>query len=224
MIRNNQKGFSAVEILIVTVAIGLIGAMGYFVYQRTQSNKAAPAEANTTADQTTAPQTDDEQKSTEERTYKGTRYASSKGAFSMELLNGWTVEQDTTYDYFFQYDTEKLEYDASKKPVIKTTDSSGAGGFIPGIKISVNKHNEAITKGDSFELDDGTTGICVQDVTTHKQDVNDLMRENVGNFISKNCYFKKGSLKMSASYSYYEKEPIDIKAIEAAFKTIQFEK
>jgi prepilin-type N-terminal cleavage/methylation domain-containing protein len=40
--KNNQKGFSVVEILIVIVIVGLIGVAGWFVYNR-QNDKQAPA-------------------------------------------------------------------------------------------------------------------------------------------------------------------------------------
>jgi prepilin-type N-terminal cleavage/methylation domain-containing protein len=46
----NQKGFSVVEILIVTVIIGLLGAVGWLVYDR-QNNKT-PETSNTQASTT----------------------------------------------------------------------------------------------------------------------------------------------------------------------------
>ncbi len=47
-INNKNSGFSVVELLIVFVVVGLIGGIGFFVYQRSnsqQSNKAAEAES-----------------------------------------------------------------------------------------------------------------------------------------------------------------------------------
>ena len=35
--KNNQKGFSVVEILIVIVVIGLIGTVGWLAYDRQKS-------------------------------------------------------------------------------------------------------------------------------------------------------------------------------------------
>lgn len=57
--KKNQKGFSAVEILISVVVIGLIGAVGWLVYDRQSASK------DTDNDQTTTTQ---EEKSEEETT------------------------------------------------------------------------------------------------------------------------------------------------------------
>lgn len=208
--KTNQKGFSAIEGILVLVIVGLIGFVGWYVWQsnKTMSDVTSDVTGKASSQSTAEP---DEQK------YVGKRYTSSMGAFSMELLNGWTVEEDTTYDYFFQYDVSKLKYDKAITPVVSKTDASGVGGYVPGIKVSVNEYNEEVNNDEKFILNDGTVGYCSKTVDESNED----MEDGLGSFISKECFFKKGSQKLSASYSYYEKQPLNVDAIEYSFKTIQ---
>lgn len=138
----------------------------------------------------------------------------------MTILNGWTVETDSTYDIIFQYSTDKLVYNKSVKPVLIETTASGVGGFVTGIRVSVNEYNTKVEQGDTFVLDDGTTGFCENTVTAKADDTLDLMRDDAGNFINKRCTFTKNGHNLEASYSYYEKEPINVEAVEYAFRTI----
>ncbi len=55
--KDNKKGFSIVEILIVIVFIGLISAVGWFVYDR-QNSKTNQEQANTTQNQTESQKTE----------------------------------------------------------------------------------------------------------------------------------------------------------------------
>lgn len=221
-IKTNQKGFSALEIVIVLAVVGVIAAVGWFIYSRQQDKKTNSTQTATTqtAAQTTTEKTEEP---ASEQKYKAKSYTSSKGAFSMDILNGWTVEEDTTYDYFFQYSVDKLTYAEAKEPTVKKTANSGVGGYVPGIKVSVNNNHEEITKGEKFTLDDGTVGYCKKTVTTSKDDPTGTMADDKGDFISKDCFFKKADQKLKASYSYYEKEPLDVESVEYAFKTITFE-
>ncbi len=221
-IKINQKGFSAVEIVIVLAVVGVIAAVGWFIYSKQQDKKTNSTQTATTqsAAQTTTEKTEEP---ASEQKYKAKSYTSSKGAFSMDILNGWTVEEDTTYDYFFQYSVDKLRYNEATEPTVKKTANSGIGGYVPGIKVSVNEYNEEITDGEKFTLNDGTVGYCKQTITTSKDDPIGKMADDKGDFISKGCFFKKANQKLNASYGYYEKEPLDVKSVEYAFKTITFE-
>ena len=62
----NQKGFSGVEILIVIVVVGLLGAVGWLVYDR-QNNKADNNEAVSTQE---TQQTNENADSTKDSDYK----------------------------------------------------------------------------------------------------------------------------------------------------------
>lgn len=221
--KNNQKGFSFIEIVIVLVIVGVIAGVGFFIYNKQQdknTNTAQTSATQNTATQSTSENTED---AVNEQTYKSKSYTSSKGAFSMNILNGWTVEEDTTYDYFFQYSVDKLKYTETIEPTVNKTANSGVGGYVSGIKVSINENHEEITKGEKFTLNDGTFGYCKKTVTTSKDDPIGTMADDKGDFISKDCFFKKSNQKLNASYSYYEKEPLEVEAVEYAFKTITFE-
>jgi prepilin-type N-terminal cleavage/methylation domain-containing protein len=53
----NQKGFSVVEILVVIVIVGLLGAVGWLVYDR-QQNKKSDSQTNTQVSQKTPEKSD----------------------------------------------------------------------------------------------------------------------------------------------------------------------
>lgn len=57
--KTNQKGFSIVEILIVLVVVGLLGTVGWLVYDR-QKDKTESKETTTQASQESTEQTDNE--------------------------------------------------------------------------------------------------------------------------------------------------------------------
>jgi len=50
--KNNQKGFSAVELLIIIVVVALLGGMGWLVWNRNKSEKKAQTEQSATSAQT----------------------------------------------------------------------------------------------------------------------------------------------------------------------------
>lgn len=51
--KTHQKGFSAIEILVVVVILGLVGAVGWLVYDRQQSNSDTKSEVSQTAEKET---------------------------------------------------------------------------------------------------------------------------------------------------------------------------
>lgn len=81
----NQKGFSVVEILIVIVVVGLLGAVGWLVYDRQKSPKQSATSQNTSEQTdkiqaTTNPSTDKE-------TIKTTTITNKK--FSVSIPSDW---------------------------------------------------------------------------------------------------------------------------------------
>lgn len=221
---NSQKGFSAVEGLLVVFVLALVGLGGWYAWSR-NSNRTQQTETvqnSTSNDSVSNSQTAANKPEGEEPTesYKGEPHTSSMGGFSMNVLNGWIVESDTTYDYLFQYSPAKLAYDEKMKPVVTETSSSGVGGYVSGIMISMSTTNIAVENGEPFALKDGTEGLCETTVSTKADDALGLMRDNAGNFINKRCSFTKNGHTVAASYSYYEKEPLDAAAVEYAFKSI----
>jgi hypothetical protein len=224
--KTSQKGFGTVPVLLIIFVLLGLGFAGYRVWdmQKKDVNKQDSTEqiASTTysniekSEETNVPS---------EAKYVGEIHTSSKGKFKMTVLNGWKIKTDTTYDYFFSYDTQYVKYDASKKPEITPTDASGVGGFVPGIMVSINEYNQDITHGDAFVLNDGTKGLCTSK-TYSEQELEEAngASSGQGKFVSKQCLFKKNDLKLQTIYGYYEKSPLDVESVEWAFKTIEIQK
>lgn len=104
--RHNQSGFSAIELILIILVVGLLGTVGWLVY-KTQNK--APVSTPTSSTQTSAPtantksqanQTTTEKKTTTKTVTLGT------ASYSFELPNGWAFKEITTLDTT----SEKLVY------------------------------------------------------------------------------------------------------------------
>ena len=88
--RVNQEGFSIVEILIVIFVVGLLGVVGWLVYDR--QNNMAPGTTKASNTQATTPQKDE---TSEVETVKKLN-ATSFSLDTSKLPKGWTVTNNTT--------------------------------------------------------------------------------------------------------------------------------
>lgn len=211
----NQQGFSMVLALLLTLVLVGLGFVGY----RVLSNKSDEPRQQEIAQQ--SDQKIEKKAEISEPQYLGVTHTSSLGKFKMTLLNGWKIQTDTTYDYFFSYNTDNVAYDASKKPVITSTDASGVGGYVPGIMVSVNQYNQDVTEGEVFTLNDGTEGLCLKNIISEKELEEGIGASGQGKFVSKRCLFEKNGLRLQTQYSYYEQSPLDVESVEWVFKTIE---
>lgn len=92
----NQKGFSVVEVLVVVIIVGLIGAVGWLVYDRQKEPQDA-AQNNQSTAQTPVEQTE---ASTEKDPYEGWKtYENSAPAFSFKYPGDWKTKAETSNDY-----------------------------------------------------------------------------------------------------------------------------
>lgn len=211
----NTRGFALIEALLIFVIVGALAGVGWYVYQRQNTDDS---DDSYTYGTNTPVEPEEEEANTDEVEYLSKTFTSYGSAFSMSVLNGWTLNSDTNGNFLFQYDVAQLTYDKNKEPQVNETDKSGVGGYVPGVKVSVNEFNEEINSGEKFVLNDGTTGYCKEDTFTAADDI----APGMGNFINKSCFFKKNNSKLSATYSYYQDEPLNAEAVEFAFKTIEF--
>jgi type II secretory pathway pseudopilin PulG len=94
--KNNEKGFSVVEILIVAVVVGLLGAVGWFVYDR-QSNGS---KSNQTSQQNSSEQTgtieQNQNSVNEENLIKTNTITNAK--FSVNLPSDWNYRSCMDHD------------------------------------------------------------------------------------------------------------------------------
>lgn len=134
-LRNNQKGFGTVEIILIVVIVALIGVVGWFVYKN--HNKTTPSStttANTTSftptKTTTTPKSVDPTVNWLE--YKATHY-------TIKFADGWVImKKQSSNDSFFTTDNNDLKYKAGQKAVVKDYVQSGPGEFTYGFYIDYN--------------------------------------------------------------------------------------
>jgi prepilin-type N-terminal cleavage/methylation domain-containing protein len=84
----NQKGFSVVEVLIVIVVVGLLGAVGWFIYDR-QKDKTSDSTATTSTTKTsTTPQTNE----TVDPYKDWQLYCDTRAKSCLKYPQGWNLE------------------------------------------------------------------------------------------------------------------------------------
>jgi Tfp pilus assembly protein PilE len=111
----NQKGFSVVEILIVVVVVGFIGAVGWLVYDR-QKSKTNDNQANT------------QSSGQKQATKSSSPYTFKELGVSMDILNGWEVKANPTQQegiHFYSWTVEKAGADGK----IELSSTGFRGGF-----------------------------------------------------------------------------------------------
>ncbi len=118
--KGNQKGFSAVEVLIVILVFGLVGAVGWFVYdrQKAKSNEQQP----------TSKISEQKQETTKEVTGKSSPYTFKELGITMEVLDGWEVKSNPTQSEgakFYSWTVQKPGADGK----IVLVSSGFRGGF-----------------------------------------------------------------------------------------------
>jgi hypothetical protein len=114
--KNNQKGFSAVEGLLILVIVGLIGFIGWYVWDKKQDDKKA-----SDTPQTTQQSGEAEQRPAEE-TANWLSYQPTDKEFAVKLADGWELEQRAGGSTeLFSNNNDQLALAAGKKAAVKVT-------------------------------------------------------------------------------------------------------
>lgn len=92
--KSNQKGFSVVEILIVIVVVGLLGAVGWLVYDRQKSPKQSETTQQSSSTQENLRPTNDKKEDQKLINAGWKVYTSEKLKISFEYPDGWTVKEE----------------------------------------------------------------------------------------------------------------------------------
>jgi hypothetical protein len=95
--KNNQKGFSVVEGLLVVIVLTLLGGVGYYVYESNQDNNAQKKSENSVVNKPSG-----QNSTTKENTIANEpinpswkTYTSSTQKISFEYPDGWFVREDS---------------------------------------------------------------------------------------------------------------------------------
>jgi cytoskeletal protein RodZ len=94
-ISKNEKGFSAVEIVMVVVIIALIGVVGWMVYKNHHRTSAASTTKSANSVKTTSSSTNSSTTKTNEASnpYAGWQtYTSKSGGYTIKYPSDWTIE------------------------------------------------------------------------------------------------------------------------------------
>lgn len=108
--KSNQKGFGVVEILIIIVVVGLLGAVGWLVYDRQKSN---------TADSQTATQESEQQEETPKQEAK------------LNVPEGWVKYKDipSSVSFYYPADWDKSKIHLHKTSVPETVKGTNHGPY-----------------------------------------------------------------------------------------------
>jgi prepilin-type N-terminal cleavage/methylation domain-containing protein len=151
----NQKGFSVVEILIVIVVVGLLGTVGWLVYDR-QKNKT-DSSTNQTTQQNSVAKEPETQKEVDP--YEGWEtYKSTSEGFTIKYPKDWKLtpvnisgsssyisEQivlNSTNDFHFDLDVIKLTSSGSGATSCSAASSIATVNGPNGSKLHVNIYTE----------------------------------------------------------------------------------
>lgn len=180
--KNNQKGFSVVEIFIVIVVIGLIGAVGWLVYSR-QKSKSNNKETTTQTNQQEIYTVSD----SNAQIYKSKLYPS----LTFAVPSGWQVYEPIKYDVPTKYHgpadsvikvtkgtaTLRLKFYTRRvggfegytcyryddlvkiKWIYRFTDKKGVINYMPGIS-STDREWEQASSGEFGILEDSNPNYC----------------------------------------------------------------
>ena len=119
--KSNQKGFSVIEILLVIIIVGLVGAVGWQVYDRQNNNSGTTSKDTNT-------QVSQQEESVEESKQGSTTYSFKELGISMDILDGWEVKTNhTQVEGINIYDWTVEKAGADGKIILRS--SGFRGGF-----------------------------------------------------------------------------------------------
>lgn len=149
----NQKGFSAVEILVVIVVIGLLGAVGWLVYDR-QNNKSS--ETPDTKPSTSITQNSPADKNEE---LPASKLKYDKGSYAFLYPDTWAVDNTNQDDSVVLKAADYKKYRPEDVPEGEVFQWKVAGYLLEIREIPNNAPNETIEKlTDHIVVEEKTLG------------------------------------------------------------------
>lgn len=173
-LKSNQKGFGAVEVLLVLILIGILGGVGFYVYN---SNKKSNQKADTTSTASKA-ETKVADKSTDTETVK-----EADANLGYLVIKEWGVKiklrdsMKVSYTYSAEAGNQaaSIDYQSSIKPVIKPeflqdkTCEVGAG-VLRSVSVSADQAQYSKKIGNQYYTVTGAPGACSDNPQTNPDD------------------------------------------------------
>lgn len=195
-LRTNQLGFSALEIAIFVIVLGLIGGSGYVVYNKTQN--AQPAETTTE----TTPAANTVQAGSTQATANWTELVSGQGGFAMRLPDGWRatnfLEEDNAR-------SDNITYVPRTKATIEQVKGSYGGDGTVRFSIIQFKNSENVAYLDGTETATPFSTDSLTGVRYYKKYPVEA-QDGIGPYPGSENYiyeFKTGKTKTYVSYFIY---------------------
>jgi hypothetical protein len=217
--KKSEKGFSAIEGLLILVIVGLVGLVGWYVWSTRKSD--SPVKDTAQPEQTASQSNKTDSCGTsikERRTWKVA--SSSQGSFKLCVPGGWTLTSGVDSEEFevFPPFTIKIEAEA----VIKSESIPGRDGTGDIFQIfKADKNYQGWTADDAekstFTLDDGTKGI------RYYTKYVDIVGEGIGPVEGEEDYeylFEKNGKFIHAVYTIHPGTANHLETIEKVLKTL----
>lgn len=135
-----QKGFGMVEILIVIVVVGLLGTIGWLVYDRQKNNKVDRPQQSSNQVQPTA--TTEKQTTSTTPSDSWLKYTSQNNKYSLAIPDGWHLESIKGEDDLSAWDTKNISFVAGTRAKVDTVGGGRDGSSIAFSLIYNYKTNE----------------------------------------------------------------------------------
>lgn len=128
--KTTQKGFSVVEVMLLIVVVGLVGVVGWLVFDRqnNKSDKKDPGISNQTSNTGLDSKPTTNNDATSSPTKLTTELKSHNNKFSIQLPDGWIVTNDTELDYAHAVGLENMTYAPGKPATIQNKMGFRGGG------------------------------------------------------------------------------------------------
>jgi hypothetical protein len=122
--KNNQKGFSAIEILLIVGIVGIIGGIGWYVVRSNKEiDKNLNAAGNTSIASPSKTHKSSETTKTIDETANWAKVTSGKSAFSVKMPDGWNLQNWTSRDYLYAGSYKDLTFTNGKRATVASGDS-----------------------------------------------------------------------------------------------------
>lgn len=205
-----QRGFSAVEGVLIFVIVALVGGVGYYVYVQKNSDENTKPTNNTSI-------------KTEEKECSGNnKIVSSKdNEFSICVPGGWTLVNDTEINSMRV--SPPFDIDENKQPVIKNDVSGGSDGTRDQFVIftadtSYQGWTDKTAEKSTFKLNDGTKGTVY--FMLHTKDSGEGPGPVKGEYDYEYLFEKNGKY-VHAVYTVMPGTETKVDIVESVLKTLQ---
>lgn len=138
----NQRGFGAIQLVLLFIIVGLIGGTGYYVYKAQQNTNKSLDSTNKNL------QTLSEDKSATSAKEEDSwlLYEPSDKAFSVRIPDGW--EGVALYDNLYVRDSAKMVYTKGTKAKVEIMNEGGWDGASPfGLYYPKQNSDQIVREG-----------------------------------------------------------------------------